>query len=387
MRASKGIGSMESSLGKRALPDVGSSWRIRRPGTVTVTGSLSVGILLVALLAGAQQQAKIPYLGYMSPGDIPRYDNAFLQVLQEHGYIVPGEIPRYDGASWRGLVKRGSFSGQKIRIAIRASAERYPERAPELAAELVRLNVDLLFVATTPEARAAQAAVQRASKTIPIVFGPQPDPVGGGFVASLARPGGNMTGLAWHDPELDAKRFEILRETFPRLARVTYLQDAFSSPPVLNLRAREAMETVARAMGVRLEIIEVRSVKELEGAFAQIAGGRAEAIVVSSGPLLVTARHRIINFVAKHRVLAMFGDALYVEAGGLMFYGNPFADWYGHSAAVVARVLKGAKPADIPVEQPTHFKLLINSKTARALGVTFPPSILLRAEMVDTAER
>jgi len=355
-----------------------------RLGTFTLVGALS--ILMASLLAGAQQPSKVPYLGYMSPGDIPRYDNAFLQGLQEQGYILPGEIPRYDDAFWRGLVKRGSFNGRKIRIEIRASAERYPERAPELAAELVRLNLDLLFVATPPEAQAAREAVRRANKTIPIVFGPQIDPVGGGLVASLARPGGNITGLALSDPELEAKRLEILKETFPRLSRVAYLRDPSFYPPPLSLRATQAVQSAARAMGLQLEIVEVRSLKELDGAFAQIARGRAEAIMVMSGPLLIPAHHRVIDFAATRRLPAMYWEALFVEAGGLMFYGNPFADWYGHSAAVVAKILKGAKPADIPVEQPTHFKLLINSKTAKALGITIPQSILLRAETVDTLE-
>ena len=299
---------------------------------------------------------------------------------------MPGEIPRYDDALWKGLVKRGSFEGKKIRIEIRATAERFPERAPALAAELVRLNVDFLFAATPPEAQAAREAVQRANKTTPIVFGPQIDPVGGGLVASLARPGGNITGLALSDPELEAKRLEILKETFPRLSRVAYLRDPSFYLPPLSLRATRAVQSAARAMGLQLEIVEVRSPEELDGAFAQIARVRAEAIMVTPGPLIVPARHRIVDFAAKRRLPAMYGEALFVEAGGLMFYGTPFADWYGHSAAVVAKILKGAKPADIPVEQPTRFKLLINSKTAKALGITIPESILLRADRVDTVE-
>jgi putative ABC transport system substrate-binding protein len=341
--------------------------------------------LLAALLAGAQP-TKVPYLGYMSPGDIPRYDNAFLRGLQEQGYILPDEIPRYDDALWRDLVKRRSFTGQKIRIEIRATAERSRQRAPQLAAELVRLNVDLIFVATPTEAQAARQAVDRANKTIPIVFGPQYDPVGGRLVASLARPGGNITGLMLSDPELEAKRLEILKETLPRRSRVAYLRDPSFYPPPLSLRATRAVQAAARAMGLQLEIVEVRSLEELDGALAQIARGRAEAMLVLGGPLLLPARHRVIDFAATRRLPAMYSEALFVEAGGLMFYGTPFAEWYGHSAAVVAKILKGAKPADIPVEQPRYFKLLINSKTAVALGVTIPQSILLRAEKVDTLE-
>ena len=300
---------------------------------------------------------------------------------------MPDEIPRYDDTLWRGLVKRGSFKGQKIRIEIRATAERYPERAPELAAELVRLNVDLIFVATPPEAQAARQAVDRANKTIPIVFGPTPDPVGGGLVASLARPGGNITGLMLSEPELDAKRLEVLKEAFPQLSRVVYVHEPTFLGRALSSRAKQVVQAAGRAMGVRLEIVEVRRLEDLKGTFAQIIRGRAEAILVMIGPVLLPGRHQIVDFAAKRRLPAMYGEALFVEAGGLMFYGSPFADWYGHSAAVVAKILKGAKPADIPVEQPTHFKLLINSKTAKALGVTVPQSILLRAEMVDTVER
>lgn len=357
---------------------------VMRLGTVMLVGVL--GIFMAALPAGAQQPAKIPYLGYMSPGDIPRYDNAFLQRLQELGYILPDEILRYDAASWKALVKRGSFVGKKIRIEIRATAERFPKRAPALADELVRLNVDLLFTATPPEAEAARQAVQRASKAIPIVFGPQQDPVGAGLVGSLARPGGNITGLALGEPELDAKRLQLLKETFPQLSRVAYLRDSSFYPPPLRLRATQAVQAAARAMDLQLEVVEVRSLDQLNRKFAQIARGRAEAMMVTAGPLLVPARHLIINFAAKHRLPAMYIEALFVEAGGLMFYGTPFADWYGHSADVVAKILKGAKPADIPVEQPTQLKLLINSKTAKALGVTIPESILLRAEQVDTVE-
>ena len=364
----------------RLLEITGSVMRL---GTFMLIGVLSIFVAA----ADAQQPAKIPYLGYLSPGDIPRLDNAFLQELQELGYILPGEIHRYDEAFWKALVKRGSFEGKKIHIEIRATGERFPERAPALAAELVGLNVDLLFTATPPEADAARQAVQRAGKAIPIVFGPLPDPVGAGLVASLARPGGNITGLMLGEPELEAKRLEVLKETFPRLSRVAYLNDPTYLPPELSVRMKEAVHAAARAKGVQLDIVHVQRPEELNGAFAQITARRAQAIMVQMNPVLLAARHRIVAFAAQHhRLPAMYGDALFVEAGGLMFYGSPFADWYGHSAAVVARILKGAKPADIPVEQPTRFKLLINSKTAKALGVTIPESILLRAEQIYTVE-
>ena len=163
------------------------------------------------------------------------------------GYILPGEIPRYDDALWQGLVKRGSFEGQRIRIVIRATAERYPERAPELAAELVGLDVDLLFASTPPEAQAAQQAAQNASKTIPIVFGPEADPVGAGLVASLARPGGNITGLVLNDPELVGKQLEILKETSAYPAWSTCAEPGL--PPALSSRARQAAQAATQQVG------------------------------------------------------------------------------------------------------------------------------------------
>lgn len=351
----------------------------------TLISALSV--LWTAIPAQAQQSAKIPYLGYMSPGDIPRYDNAFLQGLEKQGYILPGEIRRYDDAFWHGLVKRGSFGGKKIRIEVRASVDRFPERVPALAAELVDLDVDVLFASTPPEALAARDAVKRANKTIPIVFGPHPDPVGAGLVASLARPGAGITGLVLSAPELEAKRLEVFVETFPRLTRVAYLHEGTFYPPAMSLRAKEVVQAAARTMGLQLEVFEVYRPEELEAAFSQIARTRAEGIMSMGGPLLLAARRPTVDFVAKRRLPAMYSEALFVEAGGLMFYGNPYADWYGHAASMVAKILKGTKATDIPVEQPTDFKLLINLSTAKALGVTIPRSVLLRAEAVDTVER
>jgi putative tryptophan/tyrosine transport system substrate-binding protein len=337
-----------------------------------------LGLFGVATAADAQQSAKIPRLGYLSPGDIPSYDNAFLQGLEDQGYIVPGEIPHYDAASWRGLVERGSFEGQKIRIEIRATNGHF-ERALELATDLVRLDVDLIFAVPEPLTKATQEAVQRANKPIPIVFGSVRDPVGDGLVSSFARPGGNATGLANSDPEFDAKRLEILKETFPRLSRVAYLMDPVWHPGYY-LRAKPAVEAAARTLGLRLETIEVRTPEDLEGAFKKLVGRRAEAILVAVNSLFIPQRRRIVAFAARRRLPAMYGEALFVEAGGLMFYGAPVVDQNRQSAAIVAKILKGAKPADIPVEQPMRFKLIINLKTAKALGITIPESILLRAD-------
>ena len=193
--------------------------------------SFALGILSAPLVFAAEQPLKLPRLGYISPGDMPRYDNAFLQGLQDEGYILPGEIPRYDAASWQGLVQRGYFEGQRIRIEIRATGGHF-ERAPELTADLVRLNVDVIFAIPAVFAKAAQQAVQNANKTTPIVFGPEFDPVGSGFVASLARPGGNMTGLGIVEPEFEAKRLESSKRLFPR------------SPALRTSRVRNRIGTI-----------------------------------------------------------------------------------------------------------------------------------------------
>jgi putative ABC transport system substrate-binding protein len=348
--------------------------------TAALLGALALCIVVAPLASDSEPPAKIPRIGYLSPGDLPYLGNAFLQGLQDQGYIAPGEIPHYDAAFWRGLVQRGSFKGQRIRIEIRATDGHF-ERAPELAADLVRLDVDLIAAFSSLCIKAAREAVQRANKPIPIVFGPERDPVGEGLVASLARPGGNMTGLATPDPEFDAKRLEVLKETFPRLSKVAYLTDPVWHPGYF-LRAKPAVEAAARAMGLRLETIEVRTPEDLEGAFKRIVARRAEAILVMVNSLLLPQRHRIVAFAAKRRLPALYGEAMFVEAGGLMFYGSPFVDLERRSAAVVAKILKGAKPADIPVEQPMQFKLIINLKTAKALGLTIPQSVLLRADEV-----
>ena len=341
---------------------------------------LALGILSAPLASDAQQAVKVPHLGYISPGDIPRYDNAFLQGLQDQGYIVPGEIPRYDEASWRALLKRGHFVGQKIRIELRATDGHF-ERAPQLTAELVHLDVDVIFAIPAAFAKAAQQAVRSANKTTPIVFGPEPDPVGFGFVASLAHPGGNMTGLAFIDPEFDAKCLQILKEAFPRISRVAYL----TSPaiyPGYSLKAISVMEAAARTIGIQLETFRINTPQELKETFTEITRRRAEAIVVSSSPPFTNERRQIVDYVAKRRLPAIYGDAIFVEDGGLMFYGTSFADWKRHAAEIVAKILKGANPGDIPVEQPTTFKLIINLKTAKALGLTIPEPIVLRADEV-----
>jgi putative tryptophan/tyrosine transport system substrate-binding protein len=213
--------------------------------------SFALSLLSFALACNAQP-LEVPRLGYLSPGDIPPYDNAFLQGLQEQGYILPGEIPRYDAASWQGLVKQRYFEGKKIRIDIRVTGQHF-ERAPELAAELVGLNVDVIYAVPALLAKATQDAARKVTRPVPIVFALVFDPVGFGFVSSLARPGGNLTGVANVDPEFYAKQLEILKETFPRLSRVAYLTSVWEREYVL--RSKLAVEAAAQTMSIRLETL------------------------------------------------------------------------------------------------------------------------------------
>jgi putative ABC transport system substrate-binding protein len=203
------------------------------------------------------------------------------------------------------------------------------------------------------------------------------DPVGAGLVASLARPGGNITGLSFLSVELTGKRLELLKEVVPRISRVAVLWNPANRSNVLQL---EASKIAAPALGVRLQSLEVRGPQDLESAFQAATRERAGALITLDDPLLVIHRTRIVAFVAKNRLPAMYGFAVFVEAGGLMSYGPNLADHFRQAATFVGKILKGAKPADLPVEQPTKFELVINRKTAKALGLTIPPSVLIRAD-------
>jgi putative tryptophan/tyrosine transport system substrate-binding protein len=319
---------------------------------------LALGLLMPPFTSGAQSQAKLPRIGVLWEGDMPRYEQAFRQGLQELGYI----------------------GGRTILVEHRV-VKWHSTRASELAAELVRLDVDLIFANTGPAAQAAQQAAQRVNRMIPIVFGPIHDPVGIGLVTSLARPGGNMTGLVLLDPEFRAKQLEILKEAFPHVFRVAVL----ASPtwfPGWGARALPVMEHAAQALGIEVVPLEVQGPDALEAVFNVVRAMEAEAIMVPWNPLFIAERRQIVDLVAKSRLPAIYGDALFVEDGGLMAYGPSVADLYRRAATLVAKVLRGSKPADIPVEQPTHLKLIINLKTAQALGLTLPPSFVFRADDV-----
>jgi len=274
----------------------------------------------------------------------------------------------------QGLRDLGYIEGQNLIVERRFAAGDL-QRLDEFAAELVRLRVDLIIAAPTQVTQAAQ----RATKTIPIVMPVSGDAVGFGLVASLARPGGNVTGLSVLGPELSNKQVELVKELVPGLIRVGLLWDATSSVGELHL-AR--MKNTAQRLGLQLHSLEIRSVADFERAFAAAAQGRLGAVLVGDNALVFNNRARLVEVAAATRIPAIFLWREYPEAGGLVSYGPNLRDLNRRAATYVDKILKGAKPGDLPIEQPTTFDLVINVKTAQALGVTIPQSILLRATEV-----
>jgi len=312
------------------------------------------------LAAGAQQAAKIARIGYLVTGSLESPEtrpilDAFRQALRERGYA----------------------EGQNIVIEYRA-ADGKIERGPGLATELARLKVNLIVVGATPLARAAQ----QATTTIPIVAFAMGDPVGDGLVASLARPGGNITGLTFLGPELVPKRLELLKEALPRVSRVAALwhPGAFSERTTTDMLKQT--EAAARTLGVQLQLVGVRGSDEFDRAFSSMTKERAEALVVFPSTMLFNERRRIVDLAAKRRLPAMYNAREFAALGGLISYGASLTDLSRRSATYVDKILKGAKPGDLPVEQPTKFALVINLRTAKALGLTIPPSLLQRADEV-----
>jgi len=320
--------------------------------------SLTAAIwLLVAPLAGAAQQpAKVPRIGYLSPlspSSDPTRIEAFRQGLRDFGYV----------------------EGQNIAIEYRYAEGKF-NRLPDLAAELVRFKVDVIVVASTPGILAAK----NATSTIPIVMALSADPVPTGLVSSLARPGGNITGLSLLSGELSGKRLELLKEVVPNLSRVAVLWDPVNPATLLQLRETEA---AAQVLGVQLQPLEVRGPNpDFERAFQDTAGGQAGALITLDDLLILIHRRKIVDFAAKKRLPAMYGFRELPDAGGLMSYTANRSHLFRRAATYVDKLLKGAKPADLPVEQPTRFEFVINMKTAKALGLTIPPSILIRADQV-----
>jgi putative ABC transport system substrate-binding protein len=277
---------------------------------------------------------------------------AFRQRLREHGYV----------------------EGKNIVIEYRY-AEGKLERLPDLAAELVRLKVDVIVTAAGP----AISAAKKASATIPIVFATAADPVGSGYVSSLARPGGNITGLSLMAPDLDGKRLELLKEAFPKVARVAFLWNSGGIRGNLSLTE---MEAVAKALGLKLQSLPVRSLDDFESAFAQAKREGAQALITSVNPLIANQQRQVLDFAAKNRLPAMYPFSEFAEAGGLMSYGPNITDLFRRAADFVDKILKGTKPADLPVEQPTKFEFLVNLKTAKQIGMTIPQKVMARADKV-----
>jgi putative ABC transport system substrate-binding protein len=312
-------------------------------------------LLVVAVLAEAQQPKRIPQIGILIAASASSYSarlEAFRQRLRELGYV----------------------EGKNIVIEYRY-AEGKLERLPDLAAELVRLKVDVIVVTAQ-----AVLAAKKASPTIPIVFGAAADPVGSGFVSSLARPGGNITGLSVMSPDLDGKRLELLKEAFPTVARVAFLWQ--SSSDSRGNPAFTDMELAAKTLGLKLQSLPVRGLDDFESAFARLKKEGAEALITTSGPLLSTQQREVLAFAAKNRLPAIYPASEFVEAGGLMSYAPNYTDLWRRAATYVDNILKGAKPSDLPVEQPTKFELIINLKAAKQIGLTIPPNVLARADKV-----
>ena len=249
------------------------------------------------------------------------------------------------------------------------------ERLPELAAELVRLKVDAIFTAGTP----SLLALKQATKTIPIVFFSTSDPIGTGVVASLAHPGGNITGISALASDLWPKRLELLKEIFPKLSRVAMVWNKNNDGMALEAKATEE---VAGPLGVALQDRGVKNPNELDVVFAVMSKDRPDAFLALVDPVLISYRNRIIDFLLKNRLPAVFQSSDWVEAGGLMSYGPDYPDLFRHAATQMDKILNGAKPADLPVEQPTKFEFVINLKTAKQIGLTIPPNVLARADRV-----
>jgi putative tryptophan/tyrosine transport system substrate-binding protein len=320
---------------------------------------LTILLFAATLAAQAQSAGTLPRLGVLWPGTVDRYEHAFRQGLRDLGYV----------------------EGQNILIDVRATHGDF-SRAPKLAAELVDLKVDVIFAAVSSEARAAEAAARNAGRRIPIVFGPVPDPIAEGLVVSLARPGGAMTGLMLFDPAFLAKQLDVLKESVTKARRLAWIDSPQRFTPQYAQAVRTALTLAAQRLRVQLEAVEMNKPADVSGALETVARKQPDALLVPMSPVTIAARHRIVEFAAEHGLPAMYGDALFVEDGGLMFYGTSFASYFQRAAVYVDRILKGANPADLPVEQPTTIELVINMKTAKALGLTLPPEILLRADKI-----
>jgi putative ABC transport system substrate-binding protein len=325
--------------------------------TRRVRGTIHSCLLLALLVlapadGGAQPSAKVRRVGVLSSFSGP------LSAQPEFG---------------RALGKLGYVEGRDFVLEPRYANRRY-DQLPSLAAELVRLNVDVILALGTIAARAAK----QTTTTIPIVV-LSGDPVAAGLVTSIARPGANITGLSRMSADVGAKRLQLLKEAVPGASRVAVL---WSHSQPLHGAYMKALEAVASPLGVRLHAVEVRGPADLEHAFVTIAGARAHALFVLGDPMFIDHRRRLVRLAARHRLPTSFGEEGFAENGGLMSYGESYSESFRRAAAYADKILKGAKPADLPIEQPTRFELVINLKTAKALGLTIPDFLLARADKV-----
>jgi ABC-type uncharacterized transport system substrate-binding protein len=316
--------------------------------------ALSALLLTLCMSAVAQQPKKVPRVGFLwdSPAMFPSAIEAFHRGLRDLGWV----------------------EGQNIVVEHRWSEGRF-DRLRELAEELVRLQVDVIVAPSSIYTEAAKGA----TSTIPIIFVSHADPIGSGHVASLARPGGNISGFSLMMTETNVKSLELLKEAFPRVSRIAVIWDPATPSHGPGLKA---VEVEGPALGLRLQPVAVRSAAEFDGAFSAISRERAGAVLVLSTPLFIAGARPLAELAMKHRLPTMFGPREHVEAGGLMSYSPDRADLWRRGATYVDKILKGAKPADLPVQQPTKFEFVINLKTAKQIGVTIPPDLLARATKI-----
>ena len=319
---------------------------------------LTVTLVGCVAMAEAQQAGTVYRIGYLStqsPSADPARLDGFRKALRDLGYV----------------------EGKNIVIEYRF-AEGKLDRLPDLAAELVRLKVDVMVTGGTPGTRAAQ----QATRTIPLVMTVVGDPIEAGFVAGLAKPGGNITGLTQMSPQLSGKRLELLKEAVPKVSRVAAFVDAALMAQQLFSSLQET-QMAAAALGIKLQSLEIMGPNpDLDGAFRTATSQRAGALIVLGGPILELHRKRVVDLAAKSRLPAMYFNSQFVEAGGLMSYGPDLVDLFRRAATYVDKILKGRKPADLPVEQPMKFEFIINLKAAKQIGVTIPPNVLVRADKV-----
>ena len=315
----------------------------------------TLGLLAAPIGAQAQPGAKVARVGFLDIDDEARYREAFLQELRDRGHVA----------------------GRNLQIEYR-DAEGRPERFPALAAELVALTVDVIV---TAGGTAAAMAAKQATTTIPIVFTAVGDPVTDGLVGSLARPGTNITGMSLVRQLVD-KLLELLKQAVPGVSRVALLLKPDAAPDRTIKDYVKSAEDAARTLGVRLQVVHARGPEDFDRAFTDMTSARAGALAVVATPVFNTSRRRLAELAAKNRLPTVFSLSDYVTAGGLMSYGPDRRDLFRGAAIYVDKILKGAKPGDLPIQQPTKFELVINLKTAKALGLTIPPSLLQRADQV-----